>query len=209
MRARLILLAVALVTVALVGGPALAKPPPRPPRPTQPTQPTLPPARPTTTLPATTTSSTTSTTTSTTVAPTTSSTTSTTVAPTTTTEPPTTTTEPPTTTVAPTTTAAPTTTTVAPTTTTAPGLLYFDGVVTLPADGDVYTIWGGFGSAPKCPAGMRVDWPASTVLAPPDVTIEFYEILDDSVVAWMPADYTPDGNDWYTRTISYHIACGP
>lgn len=179
MRSRLILLIAVIITVALLGAPAVAKPPPRPPHPTRPPSP---PGRTTTTLPATTT---------TTVAPTT------TEAPTTTTEAPTTTTE------------APTTTTVAPTTTTAPGPLFFDGVVTLPADGDVYTIWGGFGSAPKCPSGLRVNWPASTVTAPPDVTIEFYEILADSVVAWMPADPTPDGNDWTTRTITYRIACGP
>jgi hypothetical protein len=134
-------------------------------------------------------------------------TTTTTVAATTTTVAPTTTTvEPTTTTAEPTTTSSTTTTTVAPTTTTLPGNV-FTGTVTLPADGDVPTIWGGFGTAPKCPAGTRVDWAASTVDAPADVQVVFFPELNDSVVLFMPADPTPDGNDWFTRTISYRIVC--
>ena len=127
--------------------------------------------------------------------------------PTTTTAQATTTTAQATTTTAEqTTTSSTTSTTVAPTTTTLPGNV-FTGTVTLPADGDVPTIWGGFGTAPKCPAGTRVDWAASTVDAPADVQVVFFPELNDSVVLFMPADPTPDGNDWFTRTISYRIVC--
>jgi hypothetical protein len=43
--------------------------------------------------------------------------------------------------------------------------------------------------------------------APDDVQVSFFPELNDSVSLFMPADPTPDGNDWFTRTISYRIVC--
>ena len=158
----------------------------------------------------TTTETTTSTTTSTTLPETTTTVATTTTLPETTTSSTTTSSTTTSTTLPPTTTTvAPTTTTVAPTTTTA-GLVFTDTLV-LPADGDFYTIWGGFGSAPRCPSGTHLDFAASTIAAPADVTVHYFPQLEDSIVLEMPIDPIipePIGQSpWRTRTISYRIVC--
>ena len=126
--------------------------------------------------------------------------TTTTVAPTTTSSSTTTTTEP-------TTTSSSTTTTVAPDQT-----IHLTGSFTFLTNSDFRYIYGGDPSLglPVCPAGTSLDFDASVIDLPADVTL--YNFLDSeipSLIVELPyIDVTGNG-DFETRTITYDYACVP
>ena len=112
-----------------------------------------------------------------------------------------------TTTVAPTTTSSSTTTTVAPDQT-----IHLTGSFTFLTNSDFRYIYGGDPSLglPVCPAGTSLDFDASVIDLPADVTL--YNFLDSeipSLIVELPyIDVTGNG-DFETRTITYDYACVP